>query len=59
MNEALFEELLESIQEAGQIQRGEKPASRTFHYDPLDIKAIREKTDYSQFPKQAKNEGFQ
>jgi len=48
MDNALFEELLASIQEAGQIRRGEKPASRTFHYNPLDIKAIRQKTGCSQ-----------
>lgn len=48
MNEQLFEQLLESVKEAGQIARGEKPASRTFKYSPLDVKAIREKTGFSQ-----------
>jgi hypothetical protein len=40
MNNSLYEDLLESIQEAGQIQRGEKPASRTFHCDTLDTKKV-------------------
>lgn len=48
MNNQLFEELLESIKEAGQVRRGEKPASRTFEYNPLDIKVIREKMGFSQ-----------
>ncbi|MCP4702575.1 MAG: hypothetical protein GY862_37805 [Gammaproteobacteria bacterium] len=30
MDDALFNELIESVQEAGQIMRGEKSASRTF-----------------------------
>lgn len=48
MDDALFNELLESVQEAGQIMRGEKDASRTFEYSRLDVKSIREKTGLSQ-----------
>lgn len=48
MNHFNFEELLESIKEAGQIKRGERRASRTFKFTPLDIKKIREKIGLSQ-----------
>jgi putative transcriptional regulator len=48
MDDTLFNELLESVQEAGEIMRGEKNASRTFEYGALDVKKIREKTGLSQ-----------
>lgn len=32
MNDELFKELLISIEEAGAIRRGEKPAARTMRY---------------------------
>jgi len=48
MDDTLFNELVESVQEAGQIVRNEKQASRTFTYNALDIKKIREKTGLSQ-----------
>lgn len=48
MDDTLFNELIESVQEAGQIVRGEKGASRTFEYSALDVKKIREKTGLSQ-----------
>lgn len=48
MDETLFNELIESIQESGQIMRGEKAPARTFEYSALDIKSIREKTGLSQ-----------
>jgi stalled ribosome rescue protein Dom34 len=35
MDDTLFNELLESVQEAGEIMRGEKNASRTFEYGAL------------------------
>lgn len=41
MNEELFNELISSIREGGQILRGEKEASRRFTYAPPDIKRIR------------------
>ena len=43
-----FEELLTSVQQAGQIRRGETPPSRTFEFKPVDIKAIRKKLAKSQ-----------
>ncbi len=43
MNEKDFNNLVESIKEAGQIQAGKLPPSRRFEFSPLDIKAIREK----------------
>src|SRR5664279_2833857 len=42
MKEELFAEMVASLKEGGQILRGEKEASRTFPYDRLDIKRIRE-----------------
>lgn len=42
MKEELFAELVASVKEGWQILRGEKEASRTFPYDRLDIKRIRE-----------------
>ena len=48
MDNTLFNELLESVQEAGQIAHGEKQASRTFEYSALDVKKIREKTGLTQ-----------
>ena len=41
MNDDLFAELVASIKEGAAIYRGEKEASRTFHFNPLDIKQIR------------------
>jgi len=38
----LFDDLVESIREAGRIHRGEIPPSRKFVFEPMDIKAIRE-----------------
>lgn len=48
MNDAMFNELLESVKEAGKIMRGEAKPSREFAYQNVDIKAIREKTGLSQ-----------
>ncbi|MBF0383757.1 MAG: helix-turn-helix domain-containing protein [Magnetococcales bacterium] len=48
MDNDLFNELTQSIKEAGQIRRGEKKPSREFSFDAPDVKAIREKTGYSQ-----------
>lgn len=43
-----LDNLISSIREAGKIRRGEKPPSRSFTFQPADIKAIREKLDMSQ-----------
>ncbi|MDQ3247714.1 MAG: helix-turn-helix domain-containing protein [Chloroflexota bacterium] len=48
MNEQDFELLLESIQQAGEIKRGERPPSRVFTFSPLDVKAIRSRLQQSQ-----------
>ncbi|MDH5446953.1 MAG: type II toxin-antitoxin system MqsA family antitoxin [Gammaproteobacteria bacterium] len=48
MDEKTFDELIDSVQEAGAIYRGEKKASRRFEYGPMDVKAIRQKTGLSQ-----------
>ena len=43
-----FDNLVESIQEAGKIKAGELPASRRFELSPFDIKTVREKLHKSQ-----------
>lgn len=48
MKEKEFNELCESIKEAGQILSGEKKPSRVFHFPETDIKAIRKKLKKSQ-----------
>lgn len=48
MKKELFEELVASIKEAGRIHRGETQASRTFVFEPEDVRGIREKLHKSQ-----------
>ncbi len=48
MKKELFNELVESIEEAGKIRRGEAKPSRVFHYRPADIKRIRSRLNVSQ-----------
>ncbi len=48
MKNAMFDELMESVREAGSIRRGEKDASRAFEYTEPDVKQIRAKTRLSQ-----------
>lgn len=43
-----FEELLESVRQAGKIKRGEMPASRRFVMDEPDAAVIRQKYGMSQ-----------
>ena len=43
-----FEELLESVREAGRIMRGETKPSREFVFAPQDVQAIRKKLNKSQ-----------
>jgi len=43
-----FDNLLESIDQAGKIRRGEMKASRTFQFSPADIKGIRLRLKKSQ-----------
>ena len=44
----MFNELTQSIREAGKIRKGQKKASRVFKYKPVDIKKIRNKVNASQ-----------
>ena len=48
MKDEIFQELVASVKEGGQILRGEKEPSRRFQLDSLDIKNIREKYNLTQ-----------
>ena len=48
MKKQLFDELVQSVREAGAIRRGEKAASRRFVFEAADVRAIREKLNKSQ-----------
>ena len=48
MRQENFEELLESVRQAGRILRGEAKPSREFSYSPEDVQAIRKKLKKSQ-----------
>jgi len=49
MDQELFDELLESVKEAGQIVNGKRRPSRTFVVDALDVRDIRESLNLSQY----------
>jgi putative transcriptional regulator len=48
MRQKDFEELIESVREAGRILRGESKPSREFSFTPEDVQAIRKKLKKSQ-----------
>lgn len=48
MNNDDFDMLIESVKEAGKIQRGTQKASRRFEMKALDIRTIREQSNKSQ-----------
>jgi putative transcriptional regulator len=48
MNEEEFNDLVESIKQAGEIKKGLREPSRIFDFSPLDIKEIRHKLNKSQ-----------
>lgn len=48
MKDSDFNNLVDSIKEAGKIHRGEMKPSRTFEITPLDVKEIREKLHKTQ-----------
>jgi putative transcriptional regulator len=48
MNKRLFERLVESMQQHGEIARGERAPSREFHVDAATVKEIRAITHLSQ-----------
>jgi putative transcriptional regulator len=48
MDEKLFDDLLDSVREAGRIKRGETKPSGKGEITPVDVKAIRARTGLSQ-----------
>ena len=48
MNDNDFDDLTESIKQAGQIRKGTLKPSRTIEFTPLDIKEVRRKLHKSQ-----------
>lgn len=48
MKKQLFDDLVTSIRQAGAIHRGEAKPSRTFVFQPDDVRAIRDKLQKSQ-----------
>jgi putative transcriptional regulator len=48
MKKAHFDELPESVREAGRIRRGEAKPPRVFSFTPTDVKAIRARLGKSQ-----------
>lgn len=48
MKDVEFQELLESIDEARNIQKGKRKPSRVYYFEPLKIKAIRKKLKLTQ-----------
>jgi len=49
MDKELFEDLVQSLKEAGAIARGEMPPSRRFVLEPpVDVQTVRETTGLSQ-----------
>ena len=48
MEKNKFDQLVESIKQAGKIKRGELKPAREFHYTPADIKEIRSRMNKSQ-----------
>lgn len=48
MKDTIFNELLESVAQAGQIRRGERKPARVFRMDAPTVRAIRESLQFSQ-----------
>lgn len=48
MDEKLFQQLAESIREAGEIRRGAIGPARSAEFADVDVRAVREKTGLSQ-----------
>lgn len=48
MEDTLFEDLVQSLKEAKAIKEGELEPSRRFVLEPIDVKAVRNKTGLSQ-----------
>lgn len=48
MNDEEFNNLVESIKQAGEIKKGTREPSRVFEFSPMDIKEIRKQLQKSQ-----------
>jgi putative transcriptional regulator len=48
MKDSAFQELMESVRQAGRIRRGTLKPSRTTEFRPADVKAVRAKLGTSQ-----------
>lgn len=48
MNEEDFDNLVESIKQAGKIKQGRRVPGRVFEFSPMDIKEIRHRLNKSQ-----------
>ena len=48
MEKNKYDQLVESIKQAGKIKRGELKPAREFHFTPADIKEIRSRMNKSQ-----------
>lgn len=48
MKEQDFDDLIESVRQAGRIRRGEEKASRVTEFAPVDVKATRQRLGKSQ-----------
>lgn len=48
MKKEMFDELLESVREGGEILRGERAPSRLFQFEDPDVRSLREKHGLSQ-----------
>lgn len=48
MNDNDFNDLVDSIKQAGKIKNGSMKPKRIFHFNPIDIKKIREELHKSQ-----------
>lgn len=48
MDKKLFSQLLESMEQMGEITRGERAPSREFHLDAVQVKEVRAATGLSQ-----------
>lgn len=48
MDEKLFEELTESVRQAGQVRRGEAVPARERRFEPVDVAAVRRELNVTQ-----------
>lgn len=48
MKENLFDQLISSVREAGEIRRGQRKPSRAFEFKPADVRLVRQKLGKSQ-----------